>query len=107
MQREVLYFRAKNGSEPFSEWLEGLPDAVARIRIIDRLARVRSGNLGDHKSVGGGVWELRFTFGPGYRLYFGKDGDRLIVLLIGGDKSSQKKDIRLAQAYWKEYVDEN
>jgi putative addiction module killer protein len=65
--------------------------------------RFEAGNLGDHKSVGGGVWEARLDFGPGYRLYFGKDGSPMILLLIGGDKASQFRDIRTAQSYWADY----
>ena len=68
--------------------------------------RFESGNLGDHKSVGGGVWEARMPFGPGYRLYFGKDGTKVILLLLGGDKSSQTRDIKLARQYWNEYLRE-
>lgn len=61
------------------------------------------GNLGDHKSVGGGVWEARLAFGPGYRIYFGKDGTSIILLLLGGDKASQAKDIHQAQRFWVQY----
>lgn len=68
--------------------------------------RFEAGNLGDHKSVGDGVWEARMTFGPGYRLYFGKDGNKIVVLLMGGDKSSQTKDIKSARRYWSEYLQE-
>ena len=68
--------------------------------------RFETGNLGDHKSVGDGVWEVRMTFGPGYRLYFGKDGNKIVVLLVGGDKSSQTKDIKSARRYWSEYLQE-
>ncbi len=64
------------------------------------------GNLGDHKSVGEGVWEARLPFGPGYRIYFGKDGAAMILLLVGGDKATQKKDIQRARRYWAEYSEE-
>ncbi len=63
------------------------------------------GNLGDHKSLGGGVWEARVMFGVGYRIYFGKDGNSVIVLLIGGDKSSQSQDIARARAFWRDYLE--
>lgn len=63
-------------------------------------------NLGDHKSVGDGVWEARLDFGPGYRVYFGQDGPVVVLLLCGGDKSTQRRDIRQAKAYWKRYSEE-
>ncbi len=68
-----------------------------------RLDRAARGNFGDRKSVGGGVLELRFDFGPGYRVYFGEDGASVILLLIGGDKSTQTKDIETAKRYWNDY----
>ena len=77
---------------------------TTKARIQARILRIESGNLGDHKSVGGGVGELRIDFGPGYRVYFGKDGATLILLLIGGDKGSQGKDIKRARALWSEYL---
>jgi putative addiction module killer protein len=63
------------------------------------------GNLGDHKRVGAGVWEARLVFGPGYRIYFGKDGKSIILLLVGGTKASQRKDIRRAQSFWRDYLE--
>ena len=72
-------------------------------RIQGRVLRFENGNLGDHKNVGGGVWEARLDFGPGYRLYFGKDGAAVILLLAGGDKTSQSKDIAAAKHYWKDF----
>jgi putative addiction module killer protein len=63
------------------------------------------GNLGDHKSVGGGVWEARIMFGPGYRIYFGKEGRSIVLLLLGGDKQAQARDIRKAQLLWKKYLE--
>jgi putative addiction module killer protein len=66
--------------------------------------RIESGNLGDYKSVGDGVMELRFDFGPGYRTYFGMEGKTLVLLLIGGDKGTQRKDIKRAQELWSEYL---
>jgi len=71
-----------------------------------RVMRFEGGNLGDHKSVGDGVWEARMTFGVGYRLYFGKDRNKIVVLLVGGDRSSQTKDIKSARRYWSEYIQE-
>ena len=80
---------------------ESRPGCQARIQA--RVLRFENGNLGDHKNVGGGVWEARLDFGPGYRLYFGKDGIALILLLAGGDKASQSKDITEAKRFWKDF----
>jgi putative addiction module killer protein len=77
---------------------------MTRKRILDRLFRIESGNYGDYKSLKEGVLELRLKFGPGYRIYFGEDGDTVVVLLNGGDKGRQTKDIETAKAYWKEYL---
>ena len=76
-----------------------------RARIQARVLRFSTGNLGDHKSVGGGVWEARLMLGPGYRIYFGKDGNSIIVLLTGGEKSSQSQDISGARDYWQDYLE--
>src|SRR5438552_387547 len=98
MVREIeilLYRRGK--STPFSEWLASIRDARAVGIVRARLNRVRLGNFGDCKSVGGGVEELRIDFGPGYRIYYGRQGSLLVVLLCGGDKSTQARDIRTAQ----------
>ena len=96
----------ENGKEPFTQWLNGLKDARTRARIRRRLDRVRLGNLGDYQGVGEGVFELRLFFGPGYRIYFGEIDDTIVLLLCGGDKSTQSKDIKQAQAYWKIYQEE-
>jgi putative addiction module killer protein len=93
----------KDGRSPFQEWYDGLRDKVARGRIVSRIARVRIGNFGDFKSVGRGVYELRVDYGPGYRVYFGKVGDTLVLLVGGGDKSTQEKDIRKAQDIWEQH----
>jgi putative addiction module killer protein len=91
------------GTSPFRKWLDGL-SLEARARVQARIFRFESGNLGDHKTVGEGVWEARLDFGPGYRVYFAKLGRTVILLLAGGDKRSQKKDIKQAQQYWAEYM---
>lgn len=101
--REVVVFRARNGRRPFEEWLDELNDQRAVARVLARLARVRQGNLGDCKSVGEGVSELRVDYGPGYRVYFGQKGRTLVVLLCGGDKRTQDRDIRLAKLFWREF----
>jgi putative addiction module killer protein len=83
-------------TETFSKWLDRLRDGGARARVLSRLTRVEAGNLGDHKPVGASVSELRIDYGPGYRVYFTKRGKTIIVLLVGGDKSSQDQDIKRA-----------
>ena len=93
-------------SAEFIDWLIGLRDRQARVRIAARIQRIQTtGNLGDSHSVGGGVSEFRFDFGPGYRVYFTRKGNAIIVLLCGGDKDSQPRDIARAQhmaTEWKE-----
>ena len=101
---EILEYLLENGQNPFREWLEGLKDRQARAKIRVRLNRIRLGNFGDCKSVGRGVSELRVPYGPGYRVYFGRKGNTVVILLYGGDKSTQSRDITLAQEYWREYL---
>jgi putative addiction module killer protein len=100
---ELLEYLTQGGESPFHNWLVSLRDRSARARIRVRLNRVRLGNFGDCKPVGKGVSELRVDYGPGYRVYFGKSGMTIVVLLCGGQKKSQSKDIQLAQAYWDDY----
>lgn len=102
-KREIIYFADANGKEPYSEWLKTLRDAQTRQRIIRRIDRMEAGNYGDFKALKNGLFELRLFFGSGYRIYFGEDGDTVVVLLCGGDKSTQDKDIDAARDYWKEY----
>lgn len=90
----------------FESWLDGLRDKKAQVRIAARLRHAEAGNLGDCKAVGGGVSEMRVHFGPGYRLYFAQKGSILIVMLAGGDKSSQARDIRRAQHILKQLESE-
>lgn len=86
----------------FSQWLSDLRDNNARIRIVTRIRRMELGNSGDIKSVGEGVSEMRITYGPGYRVYFVTMGSTVVILLCGGDKSSQSRDIALAKQMAKE-----
>lgn len=100
--RELEIYEAEDGRVPFREWMDLQSEPVVG-RVMTRLERVELGNLGDHHGVGEGVFELIFNFGPGYRVYFGEDGKRLIVLLIGGTKKTQKRDIETAKKYWRNY----
>jgi putative addiction module killer protein len=102
-QIEILLYR-KGRSTPFSEWLASLKDVRTVGIVRARLNRIRLGNFGDCKSVGGGVEELRIDFGPGYRICYARDGALVVILLCGGSKRTQARDILTAQRYWKEYL---
>lgn len=99
---KVVQFETERGRCPFAEWFDGL-DAQAAIKVRTAIARMEVGNFGDVKSLGDGVLERRINFGPGYRLYFGRDGQTLVILLVGGTKKRQQQDIDRARAYWDEY----
>jgi putative addiction module killer protein len=99
---EIREYINPKGRVPYRNWLTKL-DAPARARIVTAVLRVEMGNLASVKSVGRGVSELRLDFGPGYRVYFGRDGERLVILLCGGSKRRQQADIDAAQAYWSDY----
>lgn len=99
---EVRYYVAASGAEPFAEWFTGL-DAVARAKVTRAIARMEQGNFSNAKGVGEGVLEYRIDFGPGYRIYFARDGDTLVILLTGGTKKRQQRDINTAHAYWRDY----
>ena len=101
--RSLEEYVTVEGRCPFSEWLNGLRDRKARARIRVRLDRVSLGNFGDCRSVGGGLHELVVDYGPGYRVYFGELGDRLVLLLSGGTKQTQQGDIDQAKVYWADF----
>ena len=101
--KTLLVYKNHEGKEPFTIWLNELKNDAARRRILMRLRRLEQGNFGDSKHIKGRLYELRLFFGPGYRIYFGKDGNAIIVLLSGGDKRSQNNDIRTALKYWQDY----
>ena len=103
-ERLVIVYAQANGKDPFTEWLYSLKDIMGRKRILARVSRLQQGQYGDCEPVGEGVRELRLFFGPGYRVYFGEQGNTVTILLCGGDKHSQCKDIEQAKAYWKEYL---
>ncbi len=99
----ISYYLTEKDGKPFKEWLDDLKDITARQKIRIRLDRVRLGNLGKNRSVGEGVYELKIDYGPGYRVYYGLKQKTVVLLLLGGDKSSQKKDIAQAKVYWQGY----
>ena len=102
---EVVHYVGDDGADYFDRWLRG-QSADTRARIQTRIDRIELGNLGDHRSVGKGVLELRIHFGPGFRVYFGRDGDALVILLGGGTKRRQRHDIEAAQFRWDSYKQE-
>lgn len=103
MKKELRIYRTKEGKEPFTNWLKTLKDAIGKAHITNRLNRVVLGNYGDYKSVGGGVLELRVHNGPGYRIYLSEQEHTILLLLIGGTKRTQDKDIKTAKKYLAEF----
>jgi len=104
VEREIKKLELQNGLVPFDEWFDSLRDLRMQAAVDARLARVRAGNFGDAKSVGGGVNELRISFGPGLRVYYGLQGKKVVILVGGGDKRSQSRDIRRAQELWQQFT---
>jgi len=101
----VQQYQTADGKVPFTEWIDSLADLETRAAIDSRVARLKQGNLGDFKKLkdAEGVIELRIDFGPGFRIYLGRAGNTLVVLLCGGDKRTQNRDIKDAVSYWKDY----
>ena len=99
---KVGYFIKASGDAPFAKW-RGTLDAVTLARVMVSVFRLEAGNFSVAKSLSGGLFELRLDFGPGYRVYFGRDGDELVILLGGGSKRTQQRDIDEARILWREY----
>jgi putative addiction module killer protein len=99
----LWYYQTRSGRVPFREWLDSVADRIARAAVRNRLDRLQRGLFGDCKPVGGGVLELRVDVGAGYRAYVARAGERVVLLLCGGDKSTQSSDIRRARDYWSDY----
>lgn len=99
---EIRYYESAGGHSPFAEWFAEL-DPIARAKVATAMARMEQGNLSRVKSVGEGVLEYEIDFGPGYRVYFGRDGEQLVILLTGGTKKRQQRDIKDATTYWRDY----
>lgn len=106
MNIEVCFLETSNGKCPYADWEKKL-DKITRAAIRVRINRLRLGNFGDSKAIKGitGLYEIRLHLGPGYRLYFGKAKDSLVILLCGGSKGTQERDIQKAKEYWKLYKD--
>src|SRR6266478_5804387 len=99
---DVREYLDATGRSPFGEWFADL-DAPAAAKVTVAVARIEQGNLSNVKTVGEGVLEYRIDFGPGYRVYFGRDGEVLVILLTGGTKKRQQRDIETAKEYWRDY----
>lgn len=97
---QITDYLTDDGHDPMKEWLASLADRQARARVLVRMQRMAAGNFGDCKLIAEGVWELRIDYGPGYRVYYARAGEKLLLLLIGGDKRKQQADIDTALAYW-------
>ena len=102
MMPEIRYYVTVGGRQPFVEWFADLP-AVPRAAVTRAIVRLEQGNFSNVKPVGEGVLEYRIDFGPGYRVYFGRDGEELVILLTGGTKRRQQRDIDAAHGYWRDY----
>lgn len=103
---QIKLLETDEGKVPFEEWYDSLKDKVTKVRIRRRLDRIELGNFGDTESVGEGVYELRLPFGAGYRVYFTRVGNVVVVLVGGGDKSTQTSDVTKAKEIWKRYKHE-
>ena len=99
---DVREYVDADGRSPFTKWLRAL-NVQAAAKMATAIERIADGNLSNVKGVGGGVLEYRVDFGPGYRIYFGRDGGQLVILLAGGAKKRQQLDIRRAQVNWEDY----
>ena len=102
MLLDVREYQDTEGHSPFAAWFDAL-DATAAAKVTVALVRIGQGNLSNVKGVGEGVLEYKLDFGPGYRVYFGRDGEALVILLAGGTKRRQQRDIEAAQARWADY----
>ena len=103
MTFEIRRYVNTAGIDVFGEWFDALTDRQAQARVRARIDRLERGLFGDARSCGEGVWELRIDWGPGYRVYYARTGERIILLLIGGDKRKQQADIERAKEYWHHY----
>jgi putative addiction module killer protein len=99
---EVREYLDEQGRSPYGQWFDRL-NVTAAVKVATAIHRMEQGNLSNVKGVGAGVYEYRLDFGPGYRIYFGKDGERLVILLAGGTKQRQQADIKAAKANWQDY----
>ena len=99
----IRHYLTESGKDPFQQWLDELTDQKGRVVVQRRIDRIINANFGDHKFCRDGVWELRIDFGPGYRVYYGREGKTIVLLLCGGSKRTQSADINQAVRYWRDY----
>lgn len=100
---KIEHYLLKNGTDPFEKWLKELNDIKARAKINVKIERLSIGNFNSSKPLGDGISELKINYGPGYRVYYGQSGKLVILLLCGGNKSTQQKDIATAKEYWLDF----
>jgi putative addiction module killer protein len=105
-KKTVEIYQTTEGKKPYEDWFDSLKDARAIKQVLIRIKQVEEGNFGDHHSItgGNGLAELRIKYGSGFRIYYGETEKEIVLLLCGGDKSTQKKDIKLAKQYWADYL---
>lgn len=103
MMFEVRHYLTAAGADPFAAWFAAMRDRQAQARVQARIDRLERGLFGDAEPCGEGVWELRIDWGPGYRVYYARSGERIILLLLGGDKRKQQADIKRAKEYWHDH----
>jgi putative addiction module killer protein len=101
--RKAIIYETEEGKWPFELWVNKLKDVVGQAKVLTRIERAEAGNLGNHRELGNELYELKESYGPGYRIYFSIDKKALILLLIGGTKGSQDSDIQKARKYWEDY----
>ena len=103
IEKKVIYYTQENGSSPFADWLKKL-DNLSKAIVVRFVQRVATGGAKKSiKALKDGIYEIKITHGPGYRVYFAEDGDEIIILLVGGDKKTQSRDIDKAKEYWRNY----
>jgi len=107
MTNTIYEYTDEQGESPYGQWLGALRDGRAKAKIIMQVDKIELGLFGDVEPIGEGLSELRIHYGPGYRVYYGKEGQKVYLLLCGGDKSTQSKDIKKAKEYWKEHKRRN
>lgn len=104
MSKKIIkIYKAQSGKEPFVDWLYSIKDNKIKNIILNRLNRIETGNIGNYKPLGDGINELKFKVGSGYRIYYAEEGNTIIILLCGGDKGTQSRDISKAKEFYKEY----